>query len=134
MSEGSFQSLNRVTLIGRLGRRPEMRYTPTGKPVASFSIVMTLESAPRDKERGAETDWFNVVAWGSLAETCKQTLSKGQPVYVEGRIRTRRWQDTSHTVHSRAEIIAYRVFPLALAVPHTRSQSSSYSNLEEESS
>jgi single-strand DNA-binding protein len=87
-----------------------------------------------DQGREADIDWFNVVAWGNLAETCKQTLSKGQPVYVEGRIRTRRWQDAGHALHSRAEIIAYRVFPLALAVPYTRSQSSSYSNLEEESS
>jgi single-strand DNA-binding protein len=113
MSERSIQSLNRVTLIGRLGRRPEMRYTPTGKPVASFSIVMTLENAPMDAGREAATDWFNVVAWGNLAETCKQTLSKGQPVYVEGRLKTRHWRDTSDTVHSRAEIIAHTVFPLA---------------------
>jgi len=134
MSERSFQSLNRVTLIGRLGRRPEMRYTPTGRPVASFSIVMTLESAPLGAALEATTDWFNVVAWGNLAETCKQTLSKGQPVYVEGRLKTRRWRDTDQAIHSRAEIIAHSVFPLAQIVPHTRSQLSSYSNLEEESS
>lgn len=109
MSERPLLSLNRVTLTGRLGRRPEMRYTPTGKPVTSFSIVTTL-AAPK-----ANTDWFNVVAWGALAETCKQTLSKGQPVYVEGQIKTRHWQDADHTVHSRAEIIALCVFPLALS-------------------
>lgn len=91
-----------------------MRYTPTGKPVASFSVVMTLSDALSDSSRWAETDWFNVIVWGNLAETCKQTLSKGQPIYVEGRIKTRRWQDTDHTVHSRAEIIAHSVYPLAL--------------------
>jgi single-strand DNA-binding protein len=91
-----------------------MRYTPTGKPVTSFSIVTTLADPPADSERRSKLDWFNVVAWGALAETCKQTLSKDQPVYVEGRIMTRHWQDADHTVHSRAEIIALRVFPLAL--------------------
>jgi single-strand DNA-binding protein len=91
-----------------------MRYTPTGKPVASFSIVLTYTSAVPGHERQIETDWFNVVAWGNLAETCKQALSKGQAVYVEGRIKTRRWRDTDRTFHSQAEIIAHRVFSLAL--------------------
>lgn len=115
MNEGLLRGLNRVTLIGRLGRRPEMRYTPTGKPVASFSIVLTLVSTGSENERRIETDWFNVVAWGSLAETCKHTLSKGQPVYVEGRIKTRCWQGTDQAVHSQAEIVAHSVFPLALS-------------------
>jgi single-strand DNA-binding protein len=59
-------------------------------------------------------DWFNVVAWGALAETCKQTLSKDQPVYIEGKLKTRRWRDSDDTVHSQAEIVAQNVFPLAL--------------------
>ena len=91
-----------------------MRYTPTGKPVTSFSIVTTLAESPVDSERRSNTDWFNVVAWGALAEICKQTLSKDQPVYVEGQIKTRHWQDADHTVHSQAEITALCVFPLAL--------------------
>jgi single-strand DNA-binding protein len=110
MSEQLLQSLNRVTLTGRLGRRPEMRYTPTGKPVTSFSIVLTRAGAPLD----GDSDWFNVVAWGDLAETCKQTLVKDQPVFVEGQLKTRHWQDTDQTDHSQAEIIAHTVFPLAL--------------------
>jgi single-strand DNA-binding protein len=109
MSEKPFQTLNRVTLIGRLGRRPEMRYTPTGRPVTSFSIVMALAGAPVE----GDPDWFNVVAWGDLAETCKQTLVKDQPVYVEGQLKTRRWQDADRTDHSQAEIIAHTVFRLA---------------------
>jgi single-strand DNA-binding protein len=115
MSERLVQGLNRVTLVGRLGRRPEMRYTPTGRPVTSFSIVMTLVTTKSEGKEYAETDWFNVVAWGNLAETCKHTLSKGQPVYVEGRLKTRRWQDTDRIDHSQAEIIAHSVFPLALS-------------------
>ena len=116
MTERLLRGLNRVTLIGRLGRRPEMRYTPTGRPVTSFSIVMTLVSTLSEDEHRTETDWFNVVAWGNLAETCKQTLNKGQPVYVEGRIKTRRWQDADHMNHTQAEIIAHSVFPLALSL------------------
>lgn len=92
-----------------------MRYTPTGKPVTSFSIVATLAAPSTDGPDQSVPDWFNVVAWGALAETCKQTLSKGQPVYVEGRIKTRRWQDADQTLHSQAEIIAHSVFPLALS-------------------
>jgi single-strand DNA-binding protein len=114
MGETILRGLNRVTLIGRLGRRPEMRYTPTGKPVTSFSIVLTYAKDSSDGVRRTETDWFNVVAWGRLAETCKQTLSKDQPVYVEGHIKTRRWQDVDQTVHSQAEIVAQRVFLLAV--------------------
>ena len=114
MSERPLQSLNRVTLIGRLGRRPEMRYTPTGRPVTLFSIVTTLSAPPVDREHQSKMDWFNVVAWDVLAERCKQTLSKDQPVYVEGKIKTRRWQDSDDTVHSQAEIVAHRVFPLVL--------------------
>ena len=114
MSERPLQSLNRVTLIGRLGRRPEMRYTPTGRPVTLFSVVTTLADAPNDSERRSKMDWFNVVAWGALAETCKQTLSKDQPVYVEGKLKTRRWHDADNRLYSEAEIVAHHVFPLVL--------------------
>jgi single-strand DNA-binding protein len=120
MNERLLRGLNRVTLIGRLGRRPEMRYTPTGRPVTSFSVVMTLVTTISENERRTDTDWFNVVAWGALAETCKQTLSKDQPVYVEGRIKTRHWQDTDHVDHTQAEIIAHSVFALALSVQDPR--------------
>jgi single-strand DNA-binding protein len=104
--------LNRVTLVGRLGRAPEMRYTPTGKPVTSFSIVTTYAWMSSNHEVQEETDWFNVVAWGNLAEECKQSLAKGQRVYVEGRIKTRRWDDENNVPHSRAEVVAQGVISL----------------------
>jgi single-strand DNA-binding protein len=91
-----------------------MRYTPTGRPVTSFSIVATLADPQVDSVRRSEPDWFNVVVWGALAETCKETLSANQPVYVEGKLKTRHWQDADQTLHSRAEIVALCVFPLAL--------------------
>jgi len=106
------QGLNRVTLIGQLGRAPEMRYTPTGKPVASFSVVITHSWISSNREQHQETDWFNVVAWGGLAEECKQRLSKGQRVYVEGRMKTRQWVDADDTPRSWAEVVAQSVIPL----------------------
>lgn len=104
------QGLNRVTLIGHLGRAPEMRYTPSGKPVTSFSIVTTHTSSL--DHRRQETDWFNVVAWGILAEACKEYLSKGQRVYLEGRVKTREWRDEHDVARSCAEVVAQNVIPL----------------------
>jgi single-strand DNA-binding protein len=107
------QGLNRATLVGRLGRLPEMRYTPTGKPVTSFSIVTEYTWSSSDGSHHTDTDWFNVVAWGELAEVCKRSLQKGQLVYVEGRIKHRHWQDDEQTVHTCAEVVAQDVIALA---------------------
>lgn len=104
--------LNRVTLVGRLGRAPEMRYTPSGKPVTSFSIVTTHTWISSNQEIQEETDWFNVVAWGTLAEACKQSLTQGQCVYVEGRIKTRRWNNEGNVPQSWAEVLAQDVIAL----------------------
>jgi len=109
------QGLNKVMLIGHLGRAPEMRYTPTGKPVASFSVITTHSWIASDGARHEETDWFNVIAWGDLAEESKASLCKGYPVYVEGRIKTRRWKDTSDQPYSRAEVVAQKIVPLQLS-------------------
>ena len=104
--------LNRGTFIGHLGRAPEMRYTPTGKQVTSFSIITRYAWASSDGTRHQDTDWFNVIAWGELAEECKHSLSKGQLVYVEGRVKNRRWTDASETVCSCAELVAHDVIAL----------------------
>jgi len=100
------RGLNKVMLIGRLGRDPEMRYTPSGKPVTTFSIATSRSWNTADGERRTETEWFNVVAWGNLAEICKQFLNKGQQVYVEGRLQTRHWEDADCNKHSVTEIVA----------------------------
>jgi len=100
------RGLNRVMIIGHLGRDPEMRYTPSGRPVTSFSVGTTRTWNAPDGERREETEWFNVVAWGNLAEICKQYLSKGQQVYIEGRLQTRRWEDQEGKKHSALEVIA----------------------------
>jgi single-strand DNA-binding protein len=97
---------NKVMLIGNLGRDPEMRYTPSGKPVTSFSLAASRNWVSADGERHDETEWFNVVAWGNLAEICNQYLSKGQKVYVEGRLQTRSWEDENGQKHFRTEVVA----------------------------
>ncbi|MBN1639871.1 MAG: single-stranded DNA-binding protein [Anaerolineae bacterium] len=109
------KGLNRAALIGHLGRSPEMRYTPSGKPVTSFSIITTHTWRSSDGDRHQDTDWFNVVAWGELAETCKRSLGKGQLVYLEGRVKNRCWRDDADAVHSCAEIVAQDVIALERA-------------------
>lgn len=93
-------------VIGNMGRDPEMRYTPSGKPVTSFSLASSRSWVTPDGERREETEWFNVVAWGSLAEICNQKLSKSQQVYVEGRLQTRSWEDDNGHRHFRTEVVA----------------------------
>jgi len=100
------RGLNKIMIIGNLGREPEMRYTPSGKPVTTFSIGTSRAWNAPDGERREETEWFNVVTWGNLAEICKQYLTKGQQVYVEGRLQTRRWEDQESKKHYSTEIVA----------------------------
>jgi len=108
MSKG----LNKVQIVGHLGKDPEMRYTPSGKPVTTFSIAVSRAWSSADGERHNETEWFSVVAWSNLAETCKQYLSKGQRVYVEGRLQTRRWDDKEGQKHTSVEIVASEMIML----------------------
>ncbi len=91
------RGLNKVLIIGCLGADPEMRYTPGGKPVTSYSVAVNRGWRTSEGERKEATEWFNVVAWGNLAEICNQYLHKGSQVYVEGRLQTRSWEDTGGT-------------------------------------
>lgn len=102
-------SLNKVMLIGNIGSDPEMRFTPTGSPVTSFSMAVSRNFTTRDGERRQETEWFTVVAWNRLAETCNQFLTKGRRAYVEGRLRTRTWEGQDGQKRFRNEIVANRV-------------------------
>jgi single-strand DNA-binding protein len=106
------RGLNKVMIIGHLGREPEMRYTPSGRPVTSFSVATTRSWNSPDGERREETEWFNVVAWGNLAEICKQYLAKGQQGYVEGRLQTRRWEDQDGKKHFSTEVVASEMIML----------------------
>src|SRR5712692_661613 len=100
------RGLNRFQIIGNLGRDPEMRYTPNGKPVTSFTVAVTRQWVKPDGERAEKAEWFNVVAWDRLAEICGQQLTKGSLVYVEGRLETRSWESENGQKHFRTEIIA----------------------------
>jgi single-strand DNA-binding protein len=106
------RDLNKVMIIGHLGRDPEMRFTPSGRPVTTFTVATNRTWNTGDGERHAETEWFNVVAWGNLAEICKQYLNKGQQVYVEGRLQTRRWEDSEGVKHNNVEIVASEMMVL----------------------
>ncbi len=106
------RGLNKVQIIGHLGRDPEMRYTPSGRPVTTFTVAVSRSWNTVDGERHNETEWFNVVAWGNLAEICKQYLNKGQQVYIEGRLQTRRWDDKEGVKHTSVEVVANEMMML----------------------
>jgi single-strand DNA-binding protein len=106
------RGLNKVLLIGYLGCDPEMRYTPSGRPVTSFSLSTSRSWTSPEGERREETEWFNIVAWGNLAEICKQYLAKGHQVYVEGRLQTRGWEDETGKKHFRTEVVASEMIML----------------------
>jgi single-strand DNA-binding protein len=99
--------INKVILIGRLGRDPEIRYTPGGAAVANFTMATSEEW--RDKETGEKqerTEWHRIVAWRRLGEICGEYLKKGSQVYIEGRLQTRDWEDRDGNRRYTTEIIA----------------------------
>lgn len=87
------RDLNKVQIIGRLGKDVELRYTQGGSGVASFSVASGREWKDAAGEKQEETEWFNVVAWEKLGEICNNYLKKGDKVYIEGRLKTRSWDD-----------------------------------------
>ena len=106
------KGLNKVMLIGNLGQDPEMRYTPSGRPLTKFQMAVDRSWTSADGEKKSETEWFNIVAWGKLAEICNQYLSKGRRVYIEGRLHTRNWKDDNGANHSSVEITANQMIML----------------------
>lgn len=84
--------MNKIIVIGNLGRDPEMRYTPNGQSVTSFSVASNRKYTTAAGEQREETEWFNVNAWGRMAELCNQYLTKGRQVYVEGRLHSRSYE------------------------------------------
>lgn len=99
--------VNKVILVGRLGRDPEVRYTPSGVTVATFSIATSDEWKDKDTGQKQErTEWHRIVAWGKLGEICGEYLSKGKQVYIEGRIQTRSWDDRDGNKRYTTEIVA----------------------------
>lgn len=86
-------SLNKVMLIGNLGRDPEIRFLPNGDPVANFSIATSEKWKDKQGQAQEKTEWHNIVMFGKVAEIAGQYLKKGSPVYLEGKLQTRKWQD-----------------------------------------
>jgi single-strand DNA-binding protein len=90
-------ALNRVQLIGRLGKDPESKFTPTGKKVAHFSVAVSNHWKSRDGEAKESTEWINVEAWDRLGEVCQEYLKKGSLVYIEGRLKTDKYEEKGET-------------------------------------
>ncbi len=86
-------SFNKITLVGNLGRDPELRYTPQGTPVCSFTMATNERRKDRAGENQDVTTWFKITLWGRQAETAAQYLTKGRPIYIEGRLRVEEWTD-----------------------------------------
>lgn len=99
-------SINKVILIGRLGKDPEVKYTPSGAPVAKFSLATDEVFKDRAGEQQRRTEWHNIVAWNKLAEICGEYLTKGKQVYIEGSIRSRQWEDQSGNKRTAYDIVA----------------------------
>jgi single-strand DNA-binding protein len=129
-------SVNKMIIIGNLGSEPEMRFTPNGNPVTSFSVATNWRYTTSQGERKEETQWFTVVTWNRLAEQCNQFLTKGRLVYAEGRLRTRTWDGQDGQKRFRNEIIANKVTFLdkqaAAPLPEEKAGEAEASELEPE--
>ncbi len=98
--------VNKVILLGRLGRDPELRYTPKGQAVANFTVATNEIWRNQDGERQERTEWHRIVVWGKTAEFCGNYVTKGRQVYIEGRLQTREWEDREGHKRWTTEIVA----------------------------
>lgn len=98
-------SVNKVILVGNLGKDPELRYTPSGTAVVTFPLATTERYKDRDGQRQEKTEWHNIVAWRQLAEICGKYLHKGKQVYIEGKIQTRSYDDRDGNKRYMTEIV-----------------------------
>ena len=114
--------LNKIMLIGNLGRDPEMNYTPSGVAVTKFSLAVSRNTKTSTGERREETEWFNIVAWRQLAETCNTYLRKGSKVYIEGRLTTRKYTDKNGVERTAIDVTANE---MEILTPKSQSGSSS---------
>lgn len=98
--------MNKIMLIGNLGKDPEMNYTPNGVAVTKFSLAVNRRTTAANGERQEETEWFNVVAWRQLAETCNNSLRKGSKVFIKGRLSVRKYTDKTGIERTSVEVAA----------------------------
>ena len=107
--------VNKVMLIGNLGRDPEIRYTASGAPVANFTLATNEVWTNKKGEREERTEWHRIVAFGKLGEICEQYLGKGKQIYIEGKLQTKQWEDREGNKRSTTEIIANNMMMLGRA-------------------
>jgi single-strand DNA-binding protein len=97
-------SVNKVTIVGRVGQDPELKFTPSGAAVCNFSVATSERYKDKSENWQEKTEWHRVVVWGKLAEVCNQKLSKGDKVYLEGKLEYRQWDDKNGVKHTSAEV------------------------------
>lgn len=114
-------SLNKVQLIGRLGKDPEVRHIDSGMTVSNFSIATSESYTNKTGEKVEQTEWHNIVAWGKLAEIIEKWVTKGMLIYIEGRLKTRKWEKDGQT-HYATEIFADSMQMLSKSEPKEQSQ------------
>jgi len=102
-------SINKAILIGNLGKDPELRYTPSGQAVASFSIATTRKWRDKEGQSQEQTEWHNIIVWGKQAENANEYLQKGRSVYIEGRIQNRSYEDKDGNKRYISEVVAQTV-------------------------
>ena len=102
-------SVNKVILVGNLGRDPELRYIPSGQAVANFTLATNDRWRDKEGNNQERTEWHRIVVWGKSAENCAQYLQKGRSVYIEGRLQTREWEDKEGNKRQTTETIAQTV-------------------------
>ena len=106
------KSVNKVILVGNIGKTPECRYTSSGAPVTSFSLATNETWLDADGKKVNNTEWHNIVTWNKLAEFSKEYLKKGQCIYIEGKIRTSSWEDKEGNKKNKIEILCSHIVPL----------------------
>ena len=107
------RDLNKVILIGNIGRDPDLRQTDKGNAISTFSLATNSTWVDREGVRSEKTEWHNIVAWNRLAEICHQIIHKGDQIYIEGRLRTRSWNTESGESFHKTEVIAEQMIKLS---------------------
>jgi len=134
-------SVNKVILVGRLGRDPESRFTGSGQAVCNFSLATDRSYKDRNGQTQKQTEWHKIVAWGKLAEICQKYLKKGSQIFVEGRIQSRQWEDQQGQKRTSFEIVAGEMRMLGsrgegggvAPAPHAGEESEAHAPAPEES-
>ena len=126
--------VNRVTLLGNLGADPETKKTAGGQTITLFNLATSNAWTNREGQRQEHTEWHRIVAWGKLAETCAEYLSKGRKVYIEGRIQTRSWEDEKGQKRYTTEVVASQVLFLGGNQDKRSSEQSRYGSSSSSSS